>query len=118
MALDYLLVAYVAVGSAVALAFVIVGVTQVQPMPVTVGTCILLLAGRIRALAPGGCAAVADETVAPGSPPRALAGSGRGGRARIRLGDRSRSCKEPGVTAGCVVWRTMPIGTTPPFALV
>ncbi len=49
MALDYLLVAYVAVGSAVALAFVIVGVTQVQPMPVTVGTCILLLAGRIRA---------------------------------------------------------------------
>jgi hypothetical protein len=45
MAVDYLLVGYVAVGSAVALAFVIVGVTQVQPMPVTVGARILLLAG-------------------------------------------------------------------------
>jgi hypothetical protein len=45
MALLYLLVAYVTVGSAVALAFVIVGVTQVQPMPVTVGARILLLPG-------------------------------------------------------------------------
>ena len=45
MALLYLLVAYVAVGSAVALAFVIVGVTQVQPMPVTVGGRIMLLPG-------------------------------------------------------------------------
>ena len=45
MALDYLLVAYVVVGTAVALAFVIVGVTQVQPMPVTVGARILLLPG-------------------------------------------------------------------------
>jgi hypothetical protein len=45
MALLYLLVAYAAVGSAVALAFVIVGVTQVQSMPVTVGARILLLPG-------------------------------------------------------------------------
>jgi hypothetical protein len=45
MALLYLLVSYVAVGSAVALAFVIAGVTQVQPMPVTVGARILLLPG-------------------------------------------------------------------------
>ena len=45
MALLYLLVAYAAVGSLVALAFVIVGVTQVQPMPVTVGARILLLPG-------------------------------------------------------------------------
>jgi hypothetical protein len=45
MALLCLLIAYVTVGSAVALAFVIVGVTQVQPMPVTVGARILLLPG-------------------------------------------------------------------------
>ena len=45
MALLYLLVAYAAVGSLVALAFVIVGVTRVQPMPVTVGARILLLPG-------------------------------------------------------------------------
>jgi hypothetical protein len=45
MALLCLLIAYVAVGSAVALVFVIVGVTQVQPMPVTVGARILLLPG-------------------------------------------------------------------------
>jgi hypothetical protein len=45
MALLCLLIAYVAVGSAVALAFVIIGVTQVQPMPVTVGARILLLPG-------------------------------------------------------------------------
>jgi hypothetical protein len=45
MALLYLLVAYAAVGSLVALAFVIVGVTQVQPMPVTIGARILLLPG-------------------------------------------------------------------------
>jgi hypothetical protein len=37
MSLFCLLVAYAAVGSTVALAFVIVGVTQVKPMPVTVG---------------------------------------------------------------------------------
>jgi hypothetical protein len=45
MALLYLLVAYAAVGGLVAVAFVIVGVTQVQPMPVTVGARILLLPG-------------------------------------------------------------------------
>jgi hypothetical protein len=45
MALLYLLVAYAAVGSLVALAFVIVGATQVQTMPVTVGARILLLPG-------------------------------------------------------------------------
>lgn len=43
MALLCRLVAYVVVGSAVAIAFVIVGVTQVQPMPVTVGACGYLL---------------------------------------------------------------------------
>lgn len=41
----YLLVAYVAVGIAAALAFVAIGVVQVQPMPVTVGARILLLPG-------------------------------------------------------------------------
>jgi hypothetical protein len=45
LALLYLLVAYVVVGSAVALAFVIVGVTQVQPTPVSVGARIVLLPG-------------------------------------------------------------------------
>jgi hypothetical protein len=45
MALLCLLIAYVAVGGAVALAFVIVGVTEVQPMPVSVGARILLLPG-------------------------------------------------------------------------
>jgi hypothetical protein len=45
MVLIYLLVAYVAIGTAVALAFVTVGVTQVQPLPVTIGARILLLAG-------------------------------------------------------------------------
>jgi hypothetical protein len=45
MVLLYLLAAYVAVGIAVALAFVTAGVAQVQPMPVTVGARILLLPG-------------------------------------------------------------------------
>jgi hypothetical protein len=45
MVLLYLLAAYVAIGIAVALAFVIVGVARVQPMPVTVGARILLLPG-------------------------------------------------------------------------
>lgn len=45
MVLLYFLAAYVAVGIAVALAFVTIGVTQVQPMPVTVGARILLLPG-------------------------------------------------------------------------
>ena len=43
MVLLYLLAAYGAVGIAVALAFVTIGVVQVQPMPVTVGARILLL---------------------------------------------------------------------------
>jgi hypothetical protein len=37
MVLIYLLVAYVAIGTAVALAFVTVGITQVQPLLVTIG---------------------------------------------------------------------------------
>jgi hypothetical protein len=41
----YLSAAYGAVGFAVALAFVTIGVVQVQPMPVTVGARILLLPG-------------------------------------------------------------------------
>jgi hypothetical protein len=41
----YLLIAYVAVGIAVALAFVTIGIAQVQAMPVTVGARILLLPG-------------------------------------------------------------------------
>jgi hypothetical protein len=45
MVLLYLLAAYGAVGFAVALAFVCVGIAQVQPMPVTVGARILLLPG-------------------------------------------------------------------------
>jgi len=45
MILLYMLAAYAAVGLVAALAFVIVGVTQVQPMPVTVGARILLLPG-------------------------------------------------------------------------
>ncbi len=45
MFLIYLLAAYVAVGIAAALAFVTIGVVQVQPMPVTVGARILLLPG-------------------------------------------------------------------------
>jgi hypothetical protein len=45
MALLYLLAAYVAIGIAVALAFAAVGVTRVQPMPVTFGARILLLPG-------------------------------------------------------------------------
>jgi hypothetical protein len=45
MILLYLSAAYVAVGFAVALAFVTIGVVQVQPMPVTVGARILLLPG-------------------------------------------------------------------------
>jgi hypothetical protein len=40
-----LLAAYAAVGAIVALAFVIFGVTQVQPMPVTLGARILLWPG-------------------------------------------------------------------------
>jgi hypothetical protein len=45
MAVLYLLAAYIAVGIAVALAFVLVGVTRVQPIPVTVGARILLWPG-------------------------------------------------------------------------
>jgi hypothetical protein len=45
MILLYLLIAYIAVGIAVALAFVTIGVSQVQAMPVTVGARILLLPG-------------------------------------------------------------------------
>jgi hypothetical protein len=45
MVLLYLSAAYGAVGIAVALAFVTIGVVQVQPMPVTVGARILLLPG-------------------------------------------------------------------------
>jgi hypothetical protein len=45
MVLLYALAAYVAVGIAVALAFVAVGVTHLQPMPVTVGARIMLLPG-------------------------------------------------------------------------
>jgi hypothetical protein len=45
MVLLYLLAAYGVVGIAVALLFVIVGVAQVQPMPVTIGARILLLPG-------------------------------------------------------------------------
>jgi hypothetical protein len=41
----YLFIAYVAVGIAVALAFVTIGIAQVQAMPVTVGARILLLPG-------------------------------------------------------------------------
>jgi hypothetical protein len=40
-----LLAAYLAVGAIVALAFVIFGVTQVQPMPVTLGARVLLWPG-------------------------------------------------------------------------
>jgi hypothetical protein len=42
-----LLAAYAAVGAIVALAFVIFGVTQVQPMPVTLGARILLWPGAL-----------------------------------------------------------------------
>ena len=45
MVLLYLLIAYSAVGIVVALAFVTIGVAQVQAMPVTVGARILLLPG-------------------------------------------------------------------------
>jgi hypothetical protein len=45
MVLPHLSAAYVAAGIAVALAFVTVGVTRVQPMPVTLGARILLLPG-------------------------------------------------------------------------
>ena len=41
----HLLAAYLAIGAIVALVFVIFGVTQVQPMPVTVGARILLWPG-------------------------------------------------------------------------
>jgi hypothetical protein len=41
----HLLAPYLAIGAIVALAFVIFGVTQVQPMPVTVGARILLWPG-------------------------------------------------------------------------
>jgi hypothetical protein len=47
MVLLYLFAATVAFGAAVALAFVAVGVEQVQPMPVTVGARILLLPGAL-----------------------------------------------------------------------
>ena len=40
-----LLAAYAAVGAVVALAFVVFGVSQVQPMPVTLGARILLWPG-------------------------------------------------------------------------
>jgi hypothetical protein len=39
------LVVYVAVGLMIALAFVVVGVTRVQPAPVTLGARVLLLPG-------------------------------------------------------------------------
>jgi hypothetical protein len=45
LVLLYILAAYVAVGIAVALGFVVVGVARVQPMPVTVGARILLVPG-------------------------------------------------------------------------
>src|ERR1700730_11950380 len=45
MVLLYLFAATVAFGAAVALAFVAVGVEQVQPMPVSVGARMLLLPG-------------------------------------------------------------------------
>ena len=45
MVLLYLLAVYGVVGIAVALAFVTVGIVQVQPMQVTVGARILLLPG-------------------------------------------------------------------------
>ena len=45
MFLIYLLAAYVVVGIAAALAFVTVGIVQVQPMSVTVGARLLLLPG-------------------------------------------------------------------------
>jgi hypothetical protein len=45
MVLLYLLIAYSAVGIVVALAFVTIGVAQVQAMPVTVAARILLLPG-------------------------------------------------------------------------
>jgi hypothetical protein len=45
MVLLYLWIAYVAVGIAVAIAFVTIGVAQVQAMPVTLGARILLLPG-------------------------------------------------------------------------
>jgi hypothetical protein len=45
MVLFYLSGVYGAVGLAVAIAFVTIGVVQVQPMPVTVGARILLLPG-------------------------------------------------------------------------
>jgi hypothetical protein len=45
MVLSYLSAVYGAVGFSVAIAFVTIGVVQVQPMPVTVGARILLLPG-------------------------------------------------------------------------
>ena len=45
MFLIYLLAAYVVVGIAAALAFVTIGIVQVQPMSVTVGARLLLLPG-------------------------------------------------------------------------
>ena len=45
MVLLYLSAVYGAAGFAVAIAFVTIGVAQVQPMPVTVGARILLLPG-------------------------------------------------------------------------
>jgi hypothetical protein len=45
MILLYLVAAYAVAGLIAGLAFVIVGVAQVQPMPVTVGARILLLPG-------------------------------------------------------------------------
>jgi hypothetical protein len=41
------LVLYVAVGLTIAIAFVIFGVTEVQPAPVTVGARILLVPGAV-----------------------------------------------------------------------
>ena len=45
MILVYLLAAYLAIGVVAGLAFVIAGVVQVQPQPVTIGARILLLPG-------------------------------------------------------------------------
>jgi hypothetical protein len=47
MILLYLLAVYAVAGFIAGLTFVIVGVTQVQPMPVTIGARILLLPGAV-----------------------------------------------------------------------
>jgi hypothetical protein len=45
MVLLYVLAIYAGLGIAIAIAFVTLGVTQLQPMPVTAGARILLLPG-------------------------------------------------------------------------